>query len=94
MQQAGQQAAGLGGGDVRGSRLRPEYGHDGQGLARITIEDDVKTIEMNESVYIPLGARHRLENPGDTPLHVIEVQTGKDFSEDDIIRYADRYGRD
>jgi hypothetical protein len=49
--------------------------------------------EENQSVYIPLGAVHRMENPGKLPLTLIEVQTGSYFGEDDIIRYEDVYSR-
>jgi GDPmannose 4,6-dehydratase len=55
--------------------------------------DDVKTVKENQSVYIPLGAVHRMENPGKLPLTFIEVQTGSYFGEDDIIRYDDVYSR-
>ena len=47
----------------------------------------------NESVYIPLGAIHRMENPGDIPMELIEVQTGSYLGEDDIVRYEDVYAR-
>lgn len=63
------------------------------GTARVTIDDDVKIISENESVYIPLGAVHRMENPGKVPLTLIEVQTGAYLGEDDIIRYEDKYAR-
>ena len=53
----------------------------------------VKTVTENQSVYIPLGAVHRMENPGKLPLTLIEVQTGSYFGEDDIIRYEDVYSR-
>ena len=65
-----------------------------EGTAKVTINADVQTIIENQSVYIPLGAIHRLENPGKLPLTLIEVQTGSYFGEDDIIRYADVYARD
>lgn len=64
------------------------------GTARVTIDDDVRLISCNQSVYIPLGTRHRLENPGKLPTVVIEVQTGTYLGEDDIIRYEDAYCRD
>ena len=48
----------------------------------------------NESTYIPLGATHRLENPGRVPLEMIEVQSGAYLGEDDIVRFSDAYGRD
>lgn len=64
------------------------------GEAKVTIDADVKSVSENESVYIPLGARHRLENEGTAPLILIEVQTGDYFGEDDIHRYEDVYARD
>ncbi len=64
-----------------------------RGAARVTINDDVKTVHENESVYIPMGAVHRLENPGKIMLELIEVQTGSYLGEDDIIRIEDDYRR-
>ena len=64
------------------------------GPARGTIGDDVRLVSQNPSAHIPLGERHRLENPGKLPLTLIEVQTGAYLGEDDIIRYEDRYARD
>ena len=64
-----------------------------EGTAKVTIDDKVKTVTENQSVYIPLGAVHRMENPGKLPLTLIEVQTGSYFGEDDIIRYEDVYSR-
>ncbi|MDC1437613.1 mannose-1-phosphate guanylyltransferase/mannose-6-phosphate isomerase [Planktomarina temperata] len=64
-----------------------------EGTAKVTINDDVKIVSENQSVYIPLGAVHRMENPGKLPLTLIEVQTGSYFGEDDIIRYDDVYAR-
>ena len=63
------------------------------GTAKVTIDDEVKLVGENQSVYIPLGAVHRMENPGKLPLTLIEVQTGSYFGEDDIIRYEDVYAR-
>ena len=63
------------------------------GTAKVTIDDEVKLVTENQSVYIPLGAIHRMENPGKLPLTLIEVQTGSYFGEDDIIRYEDVYSR-
>ncbi len=65
-----------------------------QGTARVTVGDTVSLISENQSIYVPLGAVHRLENPGRVPMVLIEVQTGTYFGEDDIIRYEDRYARD
>jgi mannose-1-phosphate guanylyltransferase/mannose-6-phosphate isomerase len=64
-----------------------------QGTARVTIDDRVQLVTENQSVYIPLGALHRMENPGKLPMVLIEVQTGSYLGEDDIIRYEDVYAR-
>jgi mannose-1-phosphate guanylyltransferase/mannose-6-phosphate isomerase len=64
------------------------------GTARITRNDEVFLLEENQSTYIPLGAKHRIENPGKIPLHLIEVQSGSYLGEDDIVRFEDRYGRE
>ncbi len=64
------------------------------GTARVTIEDQVQLVYENQSVYIPLGAKHRMENPGKLPMVLIEVQTGSYLGEDDIIRYEDAYARE
>ncbi|MBO9476729.1 mannose-1-phosphate guanylyltransferase/mannose-6-phosphate isomerase [Shimia sp. R11_0] len=64
------------------------------GAARVTVNEDVRLLGENESTYIPLGAVHRLENPGKLPLHLIEVQSGCYLGEDDIVRYEDDYQRD
>lgn len=64
-----------------------------RGTARVTLGDTVTDLGENESTYIPLGARHRLENPGEIDLELIEVQTGGYLGEDDIVRYEDVYGR-
>ena len=63
------------------------------GTARVTIDETVKLVEANQSVFIPLGAIHRMENPGKVPMELIEVQTGSYLGEDDIIRYEDVYAR-
>ena len=64
------------------------------GTARITRNDEVFLLEENQSTYIPLGAKHRIENPGKIVLHIIEVQSGSYLGEDDIVRFEDRYGRE
>ncbi|MEM1313268.1 MAG: mannose-1-phosphate guanylyltransferase/mannose-6-phosphate isomerase [Pseudomonadota bacterium] len=64
-----------------------------EGTARVTVGDDVRLMSENESVYIPLGAVHRLENPGKVPMYLIEVQSGAYLGEDDIVRYEDIYAR-
>ena len=64
-----------------------------EGTAKITVAEETRLISENQSVYIPLGAVHRLENPGKLPMVLIEVQTGSYLGEDDIIRYEDLYAR-
>ncbi|MEX0590549.1 MAG: cupin domain-containing protein, partial [Xanthobacteraceae bacterium] len=64
-----------------------------RGMARVTIGDEVRDLQENESVDVPIGAVHRLENPGKIPLELIEVQTGAYLGEDDIIRLDDDYHR-
>ena len=63
------------------------------GTARVTVDETVTLVTENQSVYIPLGAVHRMENPGKVPMVLIEVQTGSYLGEDDIIRYEDVYAR-
>ena len=63
------------------------------GTARVTRGEETYLISENESTYIPLGTRHRLENPGKVPLEIIEVQSGAYLGEDDIQRFEDAYGR-
>ena len=64
-----------------------------RGTARVTIDDKVHMLHENESVYIPIGATHRMENPGRINLEIIEVQTGSYLGEDDIVRHQDAYAR-
>jgi len=64
------------------------------GTARITRGDEVFLLEENQSTYIPVGVKHRIDNPGKIPLHIIEVQSGSYLGEDDIVRFEDRYGRE
>lgn len=64
-----------------------------EGTAKVTVDDSVRLVTENQSVYIPLGAVHRMENPGKVPMVLIEVQTGSYLGEDDIIRYEDVYSR-
>jgi mannose-1-phosphate guanylyltransferase/mannose-6-phosphate isomerase len=63
------------------------------GTAKVTIDNVEKLISENESVYIPIGAVHALENPGKIPIELIEVQSGTYLGEDDIVRFEDLYGR-
>ena len=63
------------------------------GTALVTVGEEEKLLTENQSVYIPLGAIHRMENPGKVDMYLIEVQTGAYLGEDDIIRYEDIYAR-
>ena len=63
------------------------------GTAQVTCGDKVFPLKENQSTYIPLGEKHRLENVGKEPLHLIEVQSGSYLGEDDIVRFEDTYGR-
>ena len=63
------------------------------GTAEITCADKKVLLTENQSTYIPLGVVHRLANPGNIPLEIIEVQSGSYLSEDDIVRLDDAYGR-
>jgi mannose-6-phosphate isomerase-like protein (cupin superfamily) len=64
-----------------------------RGTARVTIGEQVTILHENQSIYIPLGSPHRLENPGKIDLELIEVQTGSYLGEDDIVRIEDDYRR-
>jgi mannose-1-phosphate guanylyltransferase / mannose-6-phosphate isomerase len=63
------------------------------GTARITRGEEVFLLEENQSTYIPIGVKHRIENPGMIALEIIEVQSGSYLGEDDIVRFEDVYGR-
>ena len=64
-----------------------------EGTAKVTIDDEVKLVSEGQSIYVPLGAKHRMENPDKLPMVLIEVQIGTYLGEDDIIRYEDVYAR-
>ena len=64
-----------------------------KGTAKVTIGNETLLLKEGESVYVPKATKHRLENPGKTPLHIIEVQLGNYLGEDDIVRFEDDYGR-
>ncbi len=64
-----------------------------EGTAKVTVNDRIELLTENQSIYVPLGAVHRMENPGKVPMVLIEVQTGTYLGEDDIIRYEDIYAR-
>jgi mannose-1-phosphate guanylyltransferase/mannose-6-phosphate isomerase len=78
---------------LQSHRHRAEHWVVVAGTAKVTVDQQVLLLEPNQSVHIPLGARHRMENPGAAPMHLIEVQCGSYLGEDDIIRYEDVYGR-
>jgi mannose-1-phosphate guanylyltransferase/mannose-1-phosphate guanylyltransferase/mannose-6-phosphate isomerase len=63
------------------------------GKAVVTRDGFDEVLTENQSTYIPIGVKHRLENPGKLPLHLIEVQSGGYLGEDDIVRFEDTYGR-
>jgi mannose-6-phosphate isomerase-like protein (cupin superfamily) len=63
------------------------------GTAKVTRGEEEILLTENQSTYIPLGVKHRLENPGIVPLQLIEVQSGSYLGEDDIVRFADDWNR-
>ncbi|KOO11767.1 mannose-1-phosphate guanyltransferase, partial [Vibrio xuii] len=63
------------------------------GTAKVTNGEQTTLVTEDQSIYIPLGTVHALENPGKIPLEIIEIQTGSYLGEDDIVRFEDRYGR-
>ena len=75
-------------------RHRAEHWIVVRGTAEVTINENVRTVHENESIFIPIGSVHRLANQGRIPLELIEVQTGSYLGEDDIIRLEDVYKRD
>ena len=78
---------------LQSHRRRAEHWIVVRGAARVTRGDETFRVVENESTYIPPGTRHRLENPGESPLELVEVQTGRYLGEDDIVRHDDVYGR-
>lgn len=62
-------------------------------MAKVTIDDEVTFVRPGESIYMKVGQKHRLENPDNLPLEVIEVQMGESLDEDCIVRFNDDYGR-
>ena len=63
------------------------------GTAVVTLDNKKIVLSSNQSTFIPIGVKHRLENPGKLPLHIIEVQSGSYLEEDDIVRFEDDFGR-
>ena len=78
---------------LQSHRRRAEHWVVVRGVARVTRDAETFLVHENQSTFIPKGARHRLENPGETSLELIEVQTGDYLGEDDIVRFDDAYGR-
>ncbi|HZF97412.1 MAG TPA: mannose-1-phosphate guanylyltransferase/mannose-6-phosphate isomerase [Pseudoxanthomonas sp.] len=78
---------------LQSHRHRAEHWIVVSGIARVTRDDEVFELFENQSTYIPIGAKHRLENPGKEMLELVEVQSGGYLGEDDIVRYSDIYGR-
>ena len=79
---------------LQSHKKRAEHWVVVKGNAIVTKGDSVFKLSTNESVYIPIGIKHRLENPGKEVLEIVEVQIGSYLGEDDIIRYSDKYGRE
>ena len=74
-------------------KFRSEHWIVVSGTAKVEIDTKISYINVNESIYVPLGAKHRLSNPEDSPLILIEIQNGTYLGEDDIVRFDDKYGR-
>ena len=78
---------------LQSHRQRSEHWVVVSGTATVTNGEEIITVQKNQSTYIPIGAKHRLENLGNEPLHIVEIQVGDYLGEDDIQRYEDNYGR-
>ena len=78
---------------LQSHKYRSEHWIIVEGVAKVTIGDEIKLVSEGQSVYVPLGAKHRMENPFEVPMILIEVQIGAYLGEDDIVRYEDRYER-
>ena len=78
---------------LQSHRFRSEHWIVVDGLATVTINDETETVGVGQSVYVPVGAKHRMENNEKSPMTLIEIQTGSYLGEDDIVRYEDRYAR-
>ncbi len=79
---------------LQSHKYRSEHWVVVKGKARTTIDSQIRILGKSESVYVPTGAVHRLENPGEEPMELIEIQTGTYLGEDDIVRYEDKYDRE
>ena len=78
---------------LQSHKYRSEHWIVVEGVAKVTIDDDIKFVNVGQSVYVPKGAIHRMENPGESSMVLIEVQIGNYLGEDDIVRYEDLYSR-
>jgi mannose-1-phosphate guanylyltransferase / mannose-6-phosphate isomerase len=78
---------------LQSHKQRSEHWVVVSGTATVTNGEEVFTVHKNQSTYIPIGSKHRLENHGSVPLHIVEIQVGEYLGEDDIQRYEDNYGR-
>lgn len=78
---------------LQSHKQRSEHWVVVSGTATVTNGDEITTVHKNQSTYIPIGTKHRLENRGSEPLHIVEIQVGDYLGEDDIQRYDDNYGR-
>ena len=78
---------------LQSHKQRSEHWIVVSGTATVTNGEEVTTVQKNQSTYIPIGTKHRLENRGLEPLHIVEIQVGEYLGEDDIQRYEDNYGR-
>lgn len=78
---------------LQSHKRRSEHWVVVSGTATVTNGEEVTTVQKNQSTYIPIGSKHRLENRGSEPLHIVEIQVGDYLGEDDIQRYEDNYGR-
>lgn len=78
---------------LQSHKYRSEHWVVVNGIAKVTIDNEVSYLESGQSIYVPVGSIHRMENINQTPLVVVEVQLGEYFKEDDIVRYEDLYGR-
>ena len=78
---------------LQSHKYRSEHWIVVEGIAQVTIDEDTKVVKAGESVFVPLGAIHRMENTGTSSMVLIEVQLGNYLGEDDIVRYDDIYAR-
>ena len=78
---------------LQSHKYRSEHWIVVEGTAKVTVDEKTTIVQEGQSTFVPLGAKHRMENIGIVPIRLIEVQIGTYFGEDDIIRYEDLYAR-